>query len=154
VHKSQLKTQQTKLEEQLVQLHAWIPEQVGVTLVADRGFGKRELYRLLESLHWDFVIRFRENIAVAHEGTTKPAAQWVAPNGHAWILVEAQVTGKRTEVPAVVTVKAYCSGKCGIDGLAPIRRRAAAGKRAPAARVTGARWRRLARTDPASVAAV
>ena len=107
VRKSQLKKQQTKLEEQLVQkLHAWIPAQVGVTLVADRGFGKRELYRLLESLHWDFVIRFRENIAVAHEGTTKPAAQWVAPNGHPRILVDAQVTGKRTEVPAVVTVKA------------------------------------------------
>ncbi|TAL41162.1 MAG: IS4 family transposase [Salinibacterium sp.] len=107
VKKSQLKDRQTKLEEELLEkLHEWIPEQVGVTLLADRGFGKQELYKLLDSVNWDYVIRFRDNIMVAHEGAAKPGAEWVAPNGYAKMLVGAQVTNKKTDVPAVVTVRA------------------------------------------------
>lgn len=107
VKKSELKTHQTALEEEMIErLHGWIPEPTGVTLLADRGFGKQELYKLLESYHWDCVIRFRDNILVEHDGETKVGKEWVAPNGHARLLVGAKVTGKRTAVPAVVTVKA------------------------------------------------
>ena len=107
VKKSRLKTHQTALEEEMIErLHGWIPPTTGVTLLADRGFGKQELYRLLESYHWDYVIRFRDNILVECDGETKPGAAWVAPNGHARRLDGAKVTCDRTEVPAVVTVKA------------------------------------------------
>jgi len=107
VKKSELKTRQTRLEEEMIErLHGWVPELTGLTLLADRGFGKQELYKLLESYHWDYVIRFKDNILVEHAGETKRASAWVAPNGHARLLGDAKVTGKRTEVPAVVTVKA------------------------------------------------
>jgi hypothetical protein len=107
VKKSELKTRQTRLEEEMIErLQAWIPETTGVTLLADRGFGKQELYQLLESYHWDYVIRFKDNILVEHAGVTKRASQWVAPNGRARLLKSAKVTRQRTEVPAVVTVKA------------------------------------------------
>jgi len=107
VKKSKLKTHQTALEEEMIgRLHECIPEVTGVTLLADRGFGKQELYKLLESYHWDYVIRFRDNILVEHDGERRPGAAWVAPNGRARLLAGAKVTGKGTEVPAVVTVKA------------------------------------------------
>ncbi len=70
------------------------------------GFGKQELYKLLESINWDYAIRFRDNIVVTHEGERKAAAEWVAPNGRTRMLIGAQVTKRRTDVPAVVTVKA------------------------------------------------
>jgi hypothetical protein len=106
-NKSALKTHQTALEEEMIErLHGWIPQATGVTLLADRGFGKQELYKLLESYHWDYVIRFRDNIVVEHNGEAKPGAAWVAPNGRARLLDDAKVTRKRTAIPAVVTVKA------------------------------------------------
>jgi len=107
VKKSSLKTRQTRLEEEMItRLHGWVPEMTGVTFLADRGFGKQELYKLLESYNWDYVIRFKDNILVEHAGETKHAAGWVAPSGHARLLQDTKVTGKRTAVPAVVTVKA------------------------------------------------
>ena len=42
--KFRLKTHQTALEEQMIErLHGWNPVTTGVTLLADRGFGKQEL---------------------------------------------------------------------------------------------------------------
>ena len=52
---------------------------MAVLPVADRGFGDHKLYRVLsEELKFDFVIRFRGNIAVtATDGETRAAADWV-----------------------------------------------------------------------------
>lgn len=83
-----------------------IPEDVSITLLADRGFGDQVLYQVLDLLGWRYVIRFRGIIAVEHEGTAKPAAQWLPPSGRATKLRGARVTRKKTEVGAVVVVKA------------------------------------------------
>ena len=49
----------------LVRLAEILPADVRVRIVADRGFGDHKLYRVLsEELKFDFVIRFRGNIAV------------------------------------------------------------------------------------------
>lgn len=49
----------------LVRLAEILPTEVKVCVIADRGFGDRTLYRLLsEELHFDYIIRFRGNIAV------------------------------------------------------------------------------------------
>ena len=51
VKKSKLKDRQTELECEMVErIGAWLPESVRITLLADRGFGKREFYQVLETL--------------------------------------------------------------------------------------------------------
>ena len=68
-------------------------------MVADRGFGDQKLYRVLtEELYFDYVIRFRGNIAVATTTTTdeiRTAVAWVRPGGRARVLRGAAVTADR-----------------------------------------------------------
>lgn len=107
IKKSKLAGQQTRLEcEMLERLGAWLPETVRITLLADRGFGKQELYRVLDVLGWDYVIRFRGDILVEHDGQTRPASDWVPLNGHSKALLSARVTTDKVELGAVVVVKA------------------------------------------------
>ena len=57
-------------------LHECIDPQVKITVLADRGFGDQKFYRLLQTLGWDFVIRFRAVIQVeAADGGRRPAAK-------------------------------------------------------------------------------
>lgn len=108
VRKSELKDRQGQYEDEVIErLHELLPEDVRVTLLADRGFGNQERYKHLDLLGWSFVIRFRENILVeSDEGDSKPAAEWVPKNGRAKILRKARVTADRTHVGAVVCIKA------------------------------------------------
>lgn len=107
IKKSELAGQQTALEEDMVRkLHEWLPAETEVTLLADRGFAKQELYKLLESLHWDYVIRFRETIFVeAPDGKRLKGGGFVCPTGQARIIRDARVTADGVQVGAVVTVK-------------------------------------------------
>jgi hypothetical protein len=107
VKKSTLKNRRTKYELDMVKrVAAWLPEEVHVTLLADRGFGYAELYRMLEGNRWDFVLRFRENIFVTkQDGTKAKASVLVPPNGRAIRVTDVKVTGKLDPVPAVVLVK-------------------------------------------------
>ena len=77
VDKATLKNRRNGYEYQvLVRLAEILPADVRVRIVADRGFGDHKLYRVLsEELKFDFVIRFRGNIAVtATNGETRAAA--------------------------------------------------------------------------------
>jgi DDE family transposase len=97
----------TEAEHTLIErLSRAVPEDVSITLLADRGFGDQVLYQVLDLLGWRYVIRFRGIIAVEHEGATKPAAKWLPPSGRATKLRAARVTNKKTEVGAIVVVKA------------------------------------------------
>ena len=91
--------------EVIERLHSILPQEVEVTMLADRGFGDQKLYTHLQLLGWDFVIRFRECILVtdAH-GKTLPATEWLAETGRAKMLKGARVTDDKSEVPAVVLV--------------------------------------------------
>jgi hypothetical protein len=108
VGKSRLKERQGRYEDEVIErLHELLDTDVRVTLVADRGFGSQQRYAHLELLGWDFVIRFRENVLVESEtGESKPASAWVPKNGRAKIIRNARVTADRTEVTAVVCMKA------------------------------------------------
>lgn len=108
VAKSSLKGTRTRHEVSMVEnLHAWLPESTEVTLLADRAFGSQDFYRVLELYGWDYVIRFRECIVVESDnGESRAAADWVPTNGRARKLVGARVTEERTEVGAVVCIKA------------------------------------------------
>lgn len=108
VRKSELKERQGEYEDAVIErLHALLPPDVRVTLLADRGFGDQARYEHLERLGFSFVIRFRENILVeSADGETKTAAEWVPTNGRAKLLRKARVTADRSQVGAVVCVKA------------------------------------------------
>lgn len=103
VSKRTLRGRRTGYEHALIErLARAVPEDVALTLLADRGFGDQELYQLLTMLGWDYVIRFRGNIAVEHDGVSKPACEWLPASGRATKLGGARVTGKRVPVGAVV----------------------------------------------------
>lgn len=105
--KSELRGRRTAAEHELLEaVHAAIPKDVGVTVLADRGFADQVLYHVLEMLGWSYVVRFRGAILVEHDGAQKPASEWLAPNGRARRLDGARVTSDKTQVGAVVTVQA------------------------------------------------
>lgn len=107
VNKSTLAGARNDHEYALIErLQAAIPERVGVTLLADRGFGDQKLYALLEAFGWDYVIRFRGVVTVEHRGRAQPAEAWLPPTGRATMLREVLVTKERAPVPAVVLVRA------------------------------------------------
>jgi len=108
VRKRELKHRQGSYEDEVIELlHELLPEDVRVTLLADRGFGDQKRYAHLDLLGWSYVIRFRENILVeSAEGESKPAADWVPSNGRPRMLRDARVTDDRAEVRGVVCMKA------------------------------------------------
>lgn len=76
-------------------------------MLADRGVGDQKLYRLLETLGWDYIIRFRAVIQVkAADGTSQRASAWLPASGRATMIPDARVTRTRAQVPAVVVVHA------------------------------------------------
>lgn len=107
VRKAKLKGWRNAYEDKLLaRLRELVPQHVGVTVLADRGFGDKALYALLDELGFNFVVRFREGVLVTDAaGETRPASEWVPTNGRARLLVGAAVTGERRQVPAVVCVK-------------------------------------------------
>ena len=103
-----LKNHRNEYEYQvLVRLADALPADTKVCIVADRGFGDQKLYRVLtEQLNYDYVIRFRGNIAVtAANGEVRTAAAWVGPGGRARVLRGALVTAERYQVGTVLCVQ-------------------------------------------------
>lgn len=108
VDKDELKNKRNDFEDAcLTRLKACLPEGVAVTILADRGFGDVKLFAFLQSLGFDYAIRFRGNIQVtAQTGETRTAAGWVGAGGRARILRDVELTAARRSVPAVVCVHA------------------------------------------------
>ena len=91
----------------LLRLHEVLPPGVQVTVLADRGFGDQHLYGFLKELGFAFIIRFRGGVTVeSRDGEVRTATAWVPTNGRPRHLTDARVTTDRTQVDAVVCVKA------------------------------------------------
>jgi hypothetical protein len=108
VDKRTLKNNRSLYEHRvLVRLAELLPADIKVCVLADRGFGDQKLYRVLtEELCFDYVIRFRGNIAVtATTGETRTAAAWVRASGRARVLRGAAVTADRYPVGTVICVQ-------------------------------------------------
>ena len=127
VGKDTLKDNRSLYEHRvLVRLAELLPPEIKVCIVADRGFGDQKLYRMLtEELCFDYVIRFRGNIAVtATTGETRTAAAWVRASGRARVLRAAAVTADRYTVGTVVCVQdpdmkqAWCLAASSTDATA------------------------------------
>lgn len=109
VYKSKLKNKRNDYEDEIIErLRDIIPEDVKVTVLADRGFGDIRLYEhLMDNLKFHFVIRFRGNIHVTNDkGEQRKAQEWAGKNGRAKTLRNARVTNEQYIVPTVVCVKA------------------------------------------------
>ena len=127
VDKDTLKDHRSLYEHRvLVRLAELLPAGIKVCVVADRGFGDQKLYKMLtEELYFDYVIRFRGNIAVtATTGETRTAAAWVRAGGGARVLRGAAVTADRYPVGTVVCVQdrgmkqAWCLAASSTDATA------------------------------------
>ena len=127
IDKSTLKDRRSFYEHRvLVRLAELLPAETKVCIVADRGFGDLKLYRMLtEELCFDYVIRFRSNIAVtAATGETRTAAAWVQAGGRARVLRGAEVTADRYRVGTVICVQdpdmkqAWCLAASSTDATA------------------------------------
>jgi len=108
VPKDALKDQRNAYEDAvLARLAQVLPEDVEVTILADRGFGDHKLFYFLEhGLGFGYVIRFRGNIHVTDvKGETRPAAEWVGKRGRARTMRHANVTASHLyQVGTVVCV--------------------------------------------------
>lgn len=110
--KSLLKGQRNAHEKALLtKLKQTLPKEVFVTVVADRGFGYRELFeRLEQELGFAYIIRFKGNILVGYPDMEQvPASDWLTPTGRTRTLKEVELTGQRKRVERV-----YCCHKSGM----------------------------------------
>src|SRR4051794_26664773 len=79
-----------------------LPDDVKVTLLADRGFADTKLFGFLDELGFNYVIRLKGNTTVsAVDGPTRPAAEWGGPGGRARKRRDAVVTAAQCSVGAV-----------------------------------------------------
>lgn len=91
----------------LERLRDVLPAGVKATILADRGFGDHKLYEKCRTLGFDFVVRFREIIAVTSaDGEKRKAKDWLPNSGRAVLLRHPSVTNRKYTLPAVVCVKA------------------------------------------------
>ena len=107
VHKDELSNARNDYEDVcLRRLAEVLPDDVKVTILADRGFADTKLFGFLDELGFDYVIRLKGNTKVsAADGPTRPAAEWVGQSGRARKLRDAVVTEAQCPVGAVVCVK-------------------------------------------------
>lgn len=94
VHKSELKGRQRKYERQTLRMFKdALPANVGVVLLADRGFGDVSLYRYIhDTLGFNFVIRYRASIYVRSGSWLCPSGSLVPRNGRARVLRKTDLT--------------------------------------------------------------
>ena len=108
VEKAKLKDRRNEYEDSVLQrLRETLGADVGVTVVADRGFMDTKLMAFLsDDLAFDYIIRLRGNVSVTSSaGEKRKAAQWVGRNGQAKTLRQATLTAKQFEVPTLVCKK-------------------------------------------------
>ncbi|MBU1240789.1 IS4 family transposase [Myxococcota bacterium] len=95
-------------DELLKEFIKLLPDDVHVTVLADRGFGDQNFYTFIkEELGMEYAIRFKGNIMITDShGEMRPAREWLHPSGRAKKMNEVRVTAEQTEVPAVLLVHA------------------------------------------------
>ena len=103
-----LKGNRNDIEDSVLKrLREVVPEDVKVTVLADRGFADCELFEFLGELGFDYVIRLRGNYQVTSAGGEKrKASDWVGAGGRARTLRDATVTdARRWRAATVACVK-------------------------------------------------
>ena len=104
---SELKDQRNAHEDELLGLFADVlPPGVRVTVVADRGFSDIKLYRFLQELGFEYIIRFRGVVfGESADGERRKAKDWLGAGGRMRVLRGTRVTAEGQPVPIVVCVQ-------------------------------------------------
>lgn len=108
VRKSELEGRKfDHVEALLERLRAAVPATVRRTfVVGDREFGTRRMYRALDALGFDYVLRFHQDVMVTSwEGDTRTAADWQRATGKLRSMMSASVTVEEHRVGKVVIVR-------------------------------------------------
>jgi hypothetical protein len=108
VKKSTLKGTRNLHEKTAVQmLRQALQDDVHITILADRGFGDTSFFDHLSDIQGvDFVIRFKSNYRLEHNGEADKAAEWVPSNGRIRLLENARLTADVKGPYTVVLYKA------------------------------------------------
>lgn len=107
--KKTLKDNRNNYEDELLaQLREFIPEDVKVSILADRGFCDIKLFAfLMDALKFHYIIRVRSNILVeTSDGEVKKAGEWVSESGRTKTMRNVKITHEKYEVPTIVCVHA------------------------------------------------
>lgn len=108
VNKSSLKNNHARYEDQILsQLRTIIPEEIKVTILADRGFADQKFFEFIEkTLKFYYIIRIRSNTYIYNEqGEGRQAKGWLKENGHTKCLKEVGVTQTQYKASRFVCTK-------------------------------------------------
>lgn len=102
--KSTLRDHQRQYENELLEhLKNHIPQNVKVTIIADRGFASEMVYESIISRDFDYIIRFKGWTYVeSNSGINKKANEWLKENGKARMLRNAKLTEKKIPVNSII----------------------------------------------------
>lgn len=102
--KSTLRDHQRQYENELLDhLKVHIPNDVKVTIIADRGFASEIVYDSIISRGFDYIIRFKGWTHVeSNSGINKKAKEWLKANGKARTLRNAKLTEKKIPVNSII----------------------------------------------------
>jgi len=108
VRKSNLEGNRSLYEKTAAQeLRRALPEDVTVTMIADRGFGDTKLFdHLLHIPGFDFIVRFKKCYITQSADYSGKVEDGVPRNGRIRVLRDALLTGKRRGPHTIVLVKA------------------------------------------------
>ena len=108
VENKRLKNNRAHYEDQMLsRFKAVIPDNVRVTLVADRGFASYRFFEFIEKeLEFNYVIRLKSSTTViSHKDTSKKAKEWLHPDGRARNIKQARLTKDEFPVEQVIVTR-------------------------------------------------
>jgi hypothetical protein len=108
VSDSRLKNNQGHHEDQILsRLKSVIPDDVKVTIVADRGFASYRFFNFIENeLSFNYVIRLKSSTTIiSNKETTKKAKKWLRPDGRALNIKQAKITKDEFSVSQLIVTK-------------------------------------------------
>jgi len=107
VDKKQLKHNRARYEDQLLsRLKIVLPNEVKVTLLADRGFADQKFFRFLnEELQFNYIIRIKSNTTIIHKNIKNKASNWLKSDGQSFGLKKSLLTLSEYPIEQFVAVK-------------------------------------------------
>lgn len=108
VSDDRIKYNQGHYEDQILsRLKSVIPDDVKVTIVADRGFASYRFFDFIENeLGFNYVIRLKSSTTIINNKTTiKTAKEWLRPDGRALNIKQAKITKDEFPVEQVIITK-------------------------------------------------
>lgn len=108
VERKGLKNNQEHYEDQLLsRLKTVLPDDVKVTVIADRGFASYRFFEFIEqALGFNYLIRIKSSTTIiSQKGTTKKVKDWLRPDGRALNIKQAKITQDEYPVEQVIVTR-------------------------------------------------